>query len=117
MVVLVTREISVCARCGKTVAGCKCIGRGGESGPFRAPYQRDVSSKYGAPMGRRSVTLTGRVHLHRVRLDSGGYDQGGAYWGIGDPLYCAWNDEGENYIRASDRGQAKIKLRGCTFYR
>jgi hypothetical protein len=25
--------------------------------------------------------------LRRVTLDSGGYDQGGAYWGIGKPLY------------------------------
>lgn len=29
------------------------------------------------------------VRLFEVRLDAGGYDNGGAYWGLGLPLYCA----------------------------
>lgn len=43
----------------------------------------------GAPMGRTSVypvtSAALRFRLVRVRLDSGGYDNGGAYWGYGRP--------------------------------
>ena len=81
------------------------------------PFEYNVSSPFGAPMGRRSIGVHGKVRLARVRIDSGGYDPGGAYWGIGQPLWCAWNDEGEVYFRASDREAAKAKLPDCTFYR
>lgn len=36
-----------------------------------------------------------RFHLRKVRLDSGGYDQGGAYWGAGGELFEAWNGAGD----------------------
>ena len=81
------------------------------------PFESNVSSPFGAPMGRRTLPLFGKVHLARVPLDNGGYDPGGAYWGIGAPLYCAWNDEGEMYFRAYSRDGAKTKIPGCTFYR
>lgn len=62
-----------------------------------------VSTKYGAPMGRSNignhpVTVTRgksgrickcdqtRVYQKHVPLTDG-YDNGGAYWGIGKPLY------------------------------
>ena len=47
--------------------------------------------KYGAPMGRTSYGFdhTGRLHVSRVHLDSGGYDPGGAYWGHSLRLYGA----------------------------
>lgn len=53
----------------------------------------NVNCQYGAPMGRRTFPNPGdlaprTVRLFRVRLDAGGYDDGGAYWGAG-PLYCA----------------------------
>lgn len=53
-----------------------------------------VNSQYGAPMGRRSFGLIQNceprtVRLFRVNLDQGGYDDGGAYWGTGEPIYCA----------------------------
>ena len=51
---------------------------------FRLPK---VSTKYGAQMGR-SNTATGKCKLGRVSLHDG-YDTGGAYWGIGETLYCA----------------------------
>jgi hypothetical protein len=54
------------------------------------PSITTVSCKYGAPMGRTEFynNPTGRVTTFRVRINSGGYDRGGAYWGIDDPLYC-----------------------------
>lgn len=48
-----------------------------------------VSGKYGAPMGRPDVggdSQGEKVFNCRVRLDSGGYDKGGAYWGHGAEL-------------------------------
>jgi len=37
----------------------------------------------------------------------GAYDDGGAYWGIGTPLYCAWSASGfRRYFRAPSRASA-----------
>ena len=49
-----------------------------------------VDCKYGAPMGRCS-TGTQTPPIHKKLFDCAvplnhGYDKGGAYWGIGDPL-------------------------------
>lgn len=73
-----------------------------------------VNSKYGAPMGRLAygVNPVGKVRLFQVDISSGGYDNGGAYWGLGKPLYCA-KDEGDNYvqyIRADSRFHACVEL-------
>lgn len=53
-----------------------------------------------------------KFYLRRVRLNSGGYDSDGYYWGTGIPLYRYWNDEeGIDYeIRAYDRTDAKAKI-------
>jgi hypothetical protein len=80
------------------------------------PFESDVSSKYGAP-------ITEKLHLARVRLNSGGYDVGGAYWGVvGEPLWCAWNTTDSIYLRARDREAAKAHIvatyaGGPQFYR
>ena len=90
----------------------------------------DVSSPYGAPMGRYTgpnylETCAGRLHLMRVRLNSGGYDAGGAYWGLGAPLYYFEHD-GETeqvygYVRGTTRDKAKAQVRetypSARFYR
>lgn len=60
-----------------------------------------VNCEYGAPMGRTSAhphghDFDGKLYLHRIRLDSGGYDSGGAYWGVGKPLY-GYADEDMEY--------------------
>lgn len=74
-----------------------------------------VSSQYGAPMGRREhgalSTEPRSINLFRVRINAGGYDDGGAYWGTGLPLYCAQDDEGQQqFTRASSRGVAAVIL-------
>lgn len=74
----------------------------------------EVSCKYGAPMGRAergSDPGEEKWTLQRVRLDSGGYDTGGAYWGIGEPLYWASAGDVDRYVRASDREIAKTRIR------
>jgi len=49
---------------------------------------RDVSSRYGSPMGRysdnyeRDRPTDRRIYNRGVRLDCGAYDKGGAYWGF-----------------------------------
>lgn len=81
-----------------------------------------VSTCYGAPMGRACYGTPehaapdtengpGLIRLFRVPLDSGGYDSGGACWGLGTPLYCA--TDGANYrqfTRASTREAAALAL-------
>jgi hypothetical protein len=67
-----------------------------------------VSCRYGAPMGRRDdmIDYGARLYLRRVPLDSGGYDPGGAYWGLGSPLWAYGDGEGWCFIRASSRRKA-----------
>ena len=78
----------------------------------------DVSSRYGAPMGRSSSPVHGNVTLEQVRLDSGGYDTGGAYWGTGEPLWLAEDEDGnQEFLRARDRAAAQAKLSHVTIVR
>lgn len=64
-----------------------------------------------------------RFHLVRERLDSGGYDSGGTYWGHGAPLYRYESADSlnEGYLRATDRGEARREVLAiypsATFYR
>ena len=86
------------------------------------PWKINACSQYGSSIGRRQdfADLTGRkLHLRRVRLDRGGYDPAGAYWGIGAPLYCAYDDDGEieRYTRAGSREGAKRAFPGARWYR
>ena len=78
-------------------------------------YLPDMNCDRGAPMGRREYHQkpdNRTVLLARVRLDSGGYDPGGAYWGIGAPLYCAQDTESDyqEFVRAYSRQDAATIL-------
>ena len=81
------------------------MGRAAKPGPADLPY---------------------KFRLARVRIDAGGYDPGGAYWGLGAPLYWARDDAThgapvELFLRAGDREAAKAKIResypAARFYR
>ena len=58
-----------------------------------------VHSPYGAPMGRPAQGVGADpmtpFELRRIRINNGGYDDGGAYWGIGQPLYwyCSYETD------------------------
>jgi hypothetical protein len=70
----------------------------------------DVPCKYGAPMGRREFCDDdqARCQAFRVRLVDVDYDDGGAYWGGGSPLYCVRDrhDQVQLFFRAPDRNAA-----------
>lgn len=74
-------------------------------------FQTKGYSQYGASMGRRSdlpQDTDDRLEIHRVPIDQGGYDSGGAYWGLGKPLFCVSDEEGRtSYLRARDAADAK----------
>jgi hypothetical protein len=85
----------------------------------------NVSSKFGAPMGRCNMlpddpTLPCKLNLVCLRWVDGDYDEGGAYWGgpvNNDPIthiYWAYGDAGEVtaqvFVRASNRQEAKTKV-------
>lgn len=84
-----------------------------------------VDISRGAPMGRKSFGAipeeSKSVSLFKVKLDSGGYDDGGAYWGLsgaywglsGASLYCARSDDGayQGFTRANSRLEAAIQLK------
>jgi hypothetical protein len=68
-----------------------------------------VPCKYGAPMGRRNKDgPTERYWVAKWRPSHcGAYDQGGAYWGCGGPIWAAWNHEGlRHYLRAKSKTSA-----------
>jgi len=86
-----------------------------------------VSARYGAPMGRHTHPCdldpeAGRFYLRHIRLNSGGYDAGGAYWGHHQRLYYVEDGYGGSlFFRAWDREAAKAfliaKFPGATFWR
>jgi len=56
-----------------------------------------------------------KIILHRVRINQGGYDDKGRYWGASDiPLYFYMYDIGQvtvsDHLRASNREIAKDKV-------
>ena len=62
---------------------------------------------------RRPVGAAMRYYLRKVRLNQGGYDDLGQYWGCGEPLYqwlCCDLEDDWHYIRASSRDQAKRQI-------
>ena len=75
-----------------------------------------VNCQYGAPMGRNSYGLIQNceprtVRLFRLNINGGGYDDGGAYWGLGEPIFCA--TDGADFfqtVRASNRHHAALLL-------
>lgn len=73
-----------------------------------------VNTSRGAPMGRRddpalSVDVPRSIRLFRVNLDRGGYDDGGAYWGIGRALFCAIDDDdSQQFCRGGSRERAAL---------
>lgn len=77
-----------------------------------------VDTRRGAPMARPDVHASflpeKRVRLNKLRIDDGGYDNGGAYWGLGEPLYCAYYFEDDDqfvlYFRAKNRTAAREYL-------
>ena len=72
--------------------------------------------KRGAALGRPTLKgpadFSGKLTLQRVRLDSGGYDSNGTYFGMGAPLFWYASDDGEidAVLRASDREAAKREI-------
>ncbi len=75
-----------------------------------------VNCRYGAPMGRACIeprlSEPTKVPLRRVPLNSGGYDAGGAYWGLGAPLWHALSVDGrlDTFFRARNRSAAKAAI-------
>ena len=59
----------------------------------------------GAKMGRHHALLDfeepRNIRLFKMALDSGGYDDGGAYWGIGEPIYIAEDKDGASALSLS----------------
>lgn len=80
--------------------------------------------------GQYPNNYKGKVALQKVRLNSQGYDSMGAYWGVGQPLYYYFAEDGDEFeitrdgfFRAKDREAAKAYIRArplmseCRFYR
>lgn len=68
----------------------------------------------GAALGRPTVMdapkdFSGRLFVSRVRLDSGGYDKNGTYFGAGPPLYWVASEDGDIdfMLRANSREDAR----------
>lgn len=73
----------------------------------------DVNCSLGAPMGRAAYGDPNGHELFRlfkVQLDSGGYDDGGAYWGLPNNIYCAQGEDFQRFVRADSREEAADEL-------
>lgn len=80
----------------------------------RYPTINKGYNQYGARMGRTEFGAEPEdktVRVFRLPIDSGGYDPGGAYWGLGKPLYCATDgNDWRRFTRASSRQEAISNL-------
>lgn len=67
----------------------------------------------GRPSIKGSKDFDGRLYLRLIRLDVGGYDSNGTYFGQGHPLYWFASEDGEidDVIRAVDRDDAMFEVR------
>lgn len=103
--------------------------------PIRVPawgVGPDLRKKVG---GAQLPSLGGRHHdarrpssepvekmtLQQVRLDRGGYDEGGRYFGHGEPLWSYGNRDDWGHVRARSRAAAKTAITkkhpGARFFR
>jgi hypothetical protein len=80
----------------------------------------NVSSAYGAPMGRRDERgdpdAPYKLYLRRVPMVDGDYDSGGAYWGGGFGVEPLWRyestcGEASGFLRARSREHARAMVR------
>lgn len=83
-----------------------------------------VNSQRGAPMGRQGYgnpeDAQSKILLFKVALDSGGYDDGGAYWGLnvqGNSLYCAMDCDPDYRRLISDRLKGVSKDKSLDYRR
>ena len=69
---------------------------------------RKAYSSRGANMGRLHGALSGKIRIQKMRMSADGcYDEGGAYWGQGDPMYVAEDRQGnQSFLRAKTRDEA-----------
>lgn len=86
------------------------------------PELPKLDCKWGAPLGRAEARPVDAdrpmvFYLKRLRINGGGYEagKGGAYWGLGAPVFWACEDrlEGEPaelFMRAVDRDAAKARI-------
>lgn len=89
------------------------------------------ATQYGAQLGRRNIIPNNchpaicKLYLQKLRMN-GPYDEMGAYWGLPQNLYMAFNleeegDEVQVYVRATTHEEAKqavLKvIPTATFYR
>jgi hypothetical protein len=53
------------------------------------------------------------LYLRKVRINQSGYDSGKAYWGINNPVFCAYDIDYEImiFVNAQDRSEACKKVR------
>lgn len=93
-------------------------------GDIRRAMQDRLAEAYKLEcMAESNVLDVFKTSLRKIRIDNGGYDSGGAYWGIGQPLYWAGSDCGtiDLWFRAPTRDDAKDHVRSkfpnARFYR
>lgn len=76
---------------------------------------KDVNTRYGSPMGRSETrrmqdTDVKKLTIRRVKFVDGDYDDGGAYWGAGDPLWHIHGEGEQQFFRACCREHAFDKF-------
>lgn len=77
------------------------------------PTRNTFTDKHGRTFELTVTADAPPMRLQRVRMvDGGAYDSGGAYWGLGDPLYYFENSTGDinGYIRGKTREAAKFAV-------
>lgn len=78
-----------------------------------------ASSPRGAQMGRltwaANRTEECQFYLQKVKFEDDCYDLGGAYWGMPENLWCAWekDERVRTFLRAKDYESARAQVLDC----
>ena len=84
------------------------------------------TTRFGSPMSDSDrYDMTPKLYLQRINMVDVAYGPDGTYWGMGIPLWCAFNAPAAQgariYVRAKHRADAKAavlaKITYVTFYR
>jgi hypothetical protein len=62
--------------------------------------------------GNQEEFLKVKLHVEHVRINKGGYDRTGRYWGIGQKLYRVYDDSGfiDKHVRAPNAKTARAMV-------
>lgn len=113
--ILLTKELKSLNRKSRTASKKKAPKRGRKRDKILSYETREsalIEQRYWGGH-RGEPDFSGKLRIRSVRLNRGGYDTYGQYFGEGEPVFLIESDDGEisHHVRAPNRSKAKAIAR------